>query len=283
MGFLFALLSVVCSLTIAQILKVVRNNDIKLIQVLGVNYLVAALISFVTNSGDIPSAVELGFIPLAAILVGGIFIANLFVYSASIHKIGMGISIAAMRMSLIIPIGLSLWLFEERITSSGYAGIILVFIAFFLMLPKTKEGSIKSATNWIYPLLLFVFTGIADGTLKFYERRFSGILSEELFLSFIFVSSFIVSVVVLIAKKDFRFTIKQIFYGIGVGVANLYSSFFLLLALRELPGALVFSLVNISNVLLGTVIGLVYWKDSLTFKQKTGIVLAATSIVLLLV
>ena len=178
-------------------------------------------------------------------------------------------------MSLIIPIGLSLWLFHERIGISAVVGILLVFVAFVLILPKSESASSGKGFGWIFPILLFLFTGIADSSLKVYEQQFTGVLSEELFLSLIFFSAFVISIILLVVKKEFHVHVSEILYGIGVGVANLYSSFFLLLALRELPGALVFSLVNISNVLLGTIIGLVYWKDQLTLKQKTGIALAA--------
>ena len=136
MGLLFASLSVLCSLAIAHLLKIVRKDNLRLIQVLGINYLIASIISFFSNPGTIPSFNELGVIPFAAFAVGAIFIANLFVYSASIHQIGMGISIAAMRMSLIIPIGLSLWFFGEKVEVSTYSGILFVFIAFFLTISE---------------------------------------------------------------------------------------------------------------------------------------------------
>ena len=283
MGFVFAALSVFCSLAIAHFLKLVRIINLRMLPVLGVNYLVAFLISFFTNSAPVPAITDLGFIPIIALVVGGIFIANLFIYSASIHTIGMGISISAMRMSLIIPIGLSLWLFHERIGISAVVGILLVFVAFVLILPKSESASSGKGFGWIFPILLFLFTGIADSSLKVYEQQFTGVLSEELFLSLIFFSAFVISIILLVVKKEFHVHVSEILYGIGVGVANLYSSFFLLLALRELPGALVFSLVNISNVLLGTVIGVLYWNDTISLKQKIGIALAATSIVLLIV
>ena len=281
MPFLYIALSVACSLTIAHLLKKVRHRKMRVMQVLTVNYLVAVVISLSTNTNFEIESGSLGFIPLAAALVGVIFIANLFVYSSSIHQAGLGISISAMRLSLVIPIGISLIWYKETLGLNNYLGIGAVFIAFYLLLPKTDRNSTPKKGQWLYPIILFLFTGIADGTLKVYDQEFSAILSEEIFLSMIFASSLIIGSLYLIVKKEFNFSGKEIFYGVMVGIANLYSSFFLLLALRNLSGALVFSLVNISNVLIGTLIGITIWNDQLSNQQKTGIALAAVSILLL--
>ena len=82
-------------------------------------------------------------------------------------------------------------------------------------------------------------------------------------------------------SRNYFFSIATILYGTALGIANLYSSYFLLLALSELSGALTFSLVNILNVMVGTLIGVLIWKDELSIQQKAGISLALISILLL--
>ncbi|GAB5408888.1 MAG: hypothetical protein BalsKO_12530 [Balneolaceae bacterium] len=125
-------------------------------------------------------------------------------------------------------------------------------------------------------------TGIADTSLKVFEREFSSNLTEHGFLGIIFCSSFVIGSIYLLIKKEFSFSRKETIYGIIIGVANLYSSFFLLLALQEMEGALVFSVTNLSNVVIGALIGFLFWKDELTLMQKIGILIAAISIILLL-
>ena len=219
---------------------------------------------------------------LIAVGLGAVFITNFAVYSISLERIGMGISIAAMRLSLIIPIGLSLFIYQEWISVIQYLGIVLVFVAFYLMLPVRNTGSIRNSGDIIYPVLLLLMSGIADASLKVYEREFSSAFHGYGFLGLIFLSAFLIGTIRLVWKKDFNFSFSEILYGIFIGIVNLYSSFFLIAALKELPGSIVFPMVNISIVLIGSLIGYLYWKDKISGKQLTGLILATISILLLI-
>ncbi len=283
MGLLFIACSVACSISIAHLLKLAKVKSLRLIQVLIVNYLTASIISFSITVQDLSANQIIDPVVFSfSIILGAIFIANLFIYSASIDRIGMGISIAAMRMSLVIPIGISLIIYGETINSLKYTGILLVFIALYFMIPKSNSYKEIDIKNSIFPLLLFLMTGLADASLKIFEREFISNLPEYAFLGLIFSSSFIIGSIYLLIKKEYNFSIKEVFYGILIGITNLYSSFFLLLALQEMQGSLVFSLTNVSNVVIGAIIGFLVWKDELSVLQKTGIILATFSIILLI-
>ncbi len=281
-AYLFIALSVSCSLIIAHLLKATERSNVSLLHVLTINYFVAATVSFFTNQNPYADSF-MEVLPTLSIglFLGILFIANFFLYSICIQKIGMGVSIAAMRLSLIIPIIVSVFVFEEFLTLNKYLAIGIVFLAFALMLPRNNEESSFPGKILFLPVLLFLFNGVVDAVLKIYERQHSHVLSEELFLAFIFFTAFLVGLFVLIYKGELKFTKREFVYGVLIGVANLYSTFFLLLALKGLSGALVFSLTNILNVVLGTFIGILIWKDQLTLKQKFGIGSAILAIILL--
>lgn len=283
MGVLYIALSVICSLLIAHFLKQARKAEQRVLNVLVINYITATVFSLFIVDKELlnTSEITVPMMGLAAFL-GFIFIANLLVYSSSLHRIGMGISIAAMRVSLVIPIALSLFIYGEYMGWIKYTGIVLVFISMYMMIPKMNFSNIEKAKDTIFPVLLFVMTGIADSSLKVYEREFASLIPEYGFLSMIFISSFIFGMIVITVKNELSFTFKEILYGIFIGIANLYSSFFLILALKELSGSVVFSIVNVSNVIFGALIGYLVWKDNLTVKQKIGIGVAGVSILLLI-
>ncbi len=118
--------------------------------------------------------------------------------------------------------------------------------------------------------------------MKVYERLFSNQISEQLFMGGIFFVSFLTGVVILLKRDKLHFSLKEIVYGIVTGIVNLYSSIFLLYALKMIPGSIVFPLVNVSLVILGTLIGVWFWKDKPSLKQWAGLLIAIISIVLLL-
>lgn len=282
-GWIYILLSSVCSVAIAHFLKAAEFKKLDTVKVLTVNYVIAACVAFLTPSGaEIPSNIS-EQIPalLLAALVGVIFIANFFIYSKSVSKNGVGISVAAMRISLLIPVLLSTIWYLEPLESRQWLGVGSVFIALFLLLPnKRKMIREPLSAAWLL-VLLFVGTGLGDGSLKIFEVEFLSLVSKEQFMGTVFLSSTVVGLVVIFAKGKFKFTRQELLLGALIGVPNLYSAIFLIEALERMNGAIVYSTINILTVLGATLLGMIRWGDSLTAFQWTGIAATIISILLL--
>lgn len=284
MGFLFLALSAIFSLSIAQVLKFVEIKSLRVLNVLVINYLVAVLISiFSTDWAGF--SVQTGFIPILihSAILGFLFIANFLIYSKSIDKNGMGISIAAMRMSLVFPILLSLFIYNEQFTVGLIIGILLSFISLILLVPSIKKSRSVQLKFAILPVLLFFISGITDSGLKIFEREFSMLFDESQFLASLFFFAFLTGTIILFIRKQLTFTWKEWAYGTVLGVVNLYSSYFILMALKDIPGSVVFPLTNLSIVFVGTFIGVIFWKDRPDNRQWIGLALASISIFLLVI
>lgn len=286
MGLIYIALSLFCSLSIAQILKLAENNKMRVLHILVCNYLAGSILSFFTSPEfslfpEVSAGLSLWLLGLT-VLLGVLFIANMVVYSRSIDRVGMGVSIAAMRMSLIFPIAVSLFVFGEAIRGITYAGIILALGSLLLMVPGIRTKSITGISDVWLPILIFLMTGFADTGLKIYEQLFSDQISEALFVSGIFFISFLVGGSILIKRREVHFSFKEIGYGVAAGVVNLYSSIFLIYALKLIPGSIVFPIVNVTLVVLGTFIGILIWKDRPSIKQWSGLGIAIISIFLLI-
>ena len=282
MGFLFLCLSAIFSLSVAQVLKFVEVRSLRVLNVLVINYLVAVVISAISADWNGFEA-QKGLIPiiLHSAILGFLFIANFMIYSKSIDKNGMGVSIAAMRMSLVFPILLSLLIYNEDITTGLILGILLSFASLILLVPSFKKDRRVQLKFAVLPILLFFISGITDSGLKVFEQEFSMLFDESQFLSALFFFAFLTGSVVLLFRDQFNFKLKELMYGVILGVVNLYSSYFILLALKEIPGSVVFPLVNLSIVFVGTFIGVIFWKDRPETRQWIGLALASISIFLL--
>ncbi|MEO9884151.1 MAG: DMT family transporter [Balneola sp.] len=282
MGFLFLSLSAVFSLSVAQVLKFIEIRSLRVLNVLVINYLVAFVISIFSTDWNGFSD-QTGLIPILghSAILGFLFIANFMIYSKSIDKNGMGISIAAMRMSLVFPILLSLLIYDEEITTGLILGILLSFVSLILLVPSFKKDRRIKLKFAALPVFLFLISGIADSGLKIFEQEFSMFFDESQFLASLFFFAFLTGSIFLFVRKQFNFKMKELIYGILLGVVNLYSSYFILLALKQIPGSVVFPLVNLSIVFVGTFIGVIFWKDRPDKKQWFGLALALISIFLL--
>jgi len=283
-GWVFIILSSACSVLIAHLLKLIEFRKLNTLRVLTVNYFVATAVafsgSFQTGLPDITSEGSVYVIALA-VIIGLFFIANFFVFSKSVFHNGVGISIAAMRISLIIPVLLSVLWYSEKISLIQWTGVLLVFVTLYLLLPGKKE-LLKKGFNasWLL-LILFLFTGIGDSSLKIYEADFSMIISKEQFMGFVFLSSFIIGLALIIIRGEWKLTSKELILGVAIGVPNLYTSLFLIEALQLMDGAIAYSAVNLFTVLGGTLLGILRWGDKLSKLQWIGICCTIFAILLL--
>lgn len=287
-GLLFIVLSAATSVVIAHFLKITENRSLNTVRVLTINYFVAtsAALLYSFNSGLSTLDLEILYQPiLLSVGVGIIFIANFFIYSKSVHYNGVGISIATMRISLIIPVLLSTLWYLEILTIYQWSGILLVFVTLFLLLPR-KGTFIKTDRffhkGWLL-LLLFLGTGIGDASLKYYEMEYSHFITKELFMGMVFLTAFCIGILYILWKKRWKFTKDEIFVGFAIGIPNLLTSIFLISALELMNGAVVYSSVNVLTVLGGTLLGVLYWKDQFSMKQWIGILLTLGAIVLLVI
>lgn len=284
-GWIYIVLSSACSVFIAHLLKSVEFRRINTLRVLTVNYVAATVIAFYSAYESFetmdPGQISFGAIGLA-LIVGIFFITNFFIYSKSVYHNGVGVSISAMRISLIIPVLLSTVWYLEMLDIRQWMGVLFVFLALFLLLPQ-KRNFFKKPFNasWLL-LLLFLCTGFGDASLKIFEVEFKNTMVKETFMGMVFFAAMISGFAVMTLKKMWNFNRREIIFGVVIGIPNLYSSIFLIDALMVMNGAVVYTVVNILTVLGGTLLGLLRWGDILTKTQWTGIFVTLLAIVLLL-
>lgn len=284
-GWGFIILCASTSVLLAHLFKITEYKKLNTTRVLTVNYFIATLfaaILAIREGVTFPEISELSVPFIFAMAVGFVFIANFFIYSKSVHLNGVGISVAAMRVSLLVPVFTAILWYQEVLSTLQWIGIIIVFGALFLLLPN-KRKLIKEplSAGWLL-VILFIGTGIGDASLMVYEEEFSVEIPKELFMGAVFFAAFLIGSSVLVIRKKTSFNKQEWLMGAAIGIPNLLTSIFLILALEQLSGAIVYSSVNVLTVLGATFLGVFRWGDQFTKAQWTGIFLALAAILLLL-
>ncbi|TVR17905.1 MAG: DMT family transporter [Balneolaceae bacterium] len=285
-GWFFILLCAATSTLIAHFFKITEHKKLNTTRVLTVNYLIATffavLLAIREGITTLPEFSGFSIPLLFATAVGFVFIANFFIYSKSVHLNGVGISVAAMRVSLLVPVFTSILWYQEVLSTLQWVGILIVFGALFLLLPnKRKLIREPLSAGWLL-VILFVGTGIGDASLMVYEEEFSAEIPKEIFMGAVFFSAFLIGSFVLLIRRNYSIKKEEWVMGAAIGIPNLLTSIFLILALEQLTGAIVYSSVNILTVLGATCVGVFRWGDIFTKAQWTGIALALAAILLLL-
>ena len=186
-----------------------------------------------------------------------------------------------MRLSLLIPVIISVYFYREFLGLWKVVGILLVFGSLVLLIPRKKSVKIgKIDASWLL-VVIFLVTGLSDASLKVYNEELSLSLNETLFMGWVLLGAFLIGFIFSLVKQGPLVTKKEFKMGAVIGVPNLYSSIFLIFALDDISGAVAFSMVNVVNVLGGTMLGLLLWDDNVSLKQWGGIAIALTAILLL--
>ncbi|PEN15313.1 hypothetical protein CRI94_03275 [Longibacter salinarum] len=132
--------------------------------------------------------------------------------------------------------------------------------------------------------ILFLSGGAVDITMKTFQEGFGADNSRFMFLLLAFGISFLIGLVYVV-QKGIRTGVwpdRQTWvWGIGLGIINYGSLEFLLRALEQLPGTVVFPINNISIVVLAALLGVAFWRERLTKTNIWGLALAVVGLVLL--
>jgi len=277
-AYLFVIISVLCSVSVAHVLRYAKKHFSSVIVVLTVNYAIAALVaSFQANLEGLSI-----FTLISGCITGILFIANFYIYAESVKENGIGASVAAMRTSLIIPVGSSVLLFNETLELREILAGIIIVLSLYLLQNKVLKTSTTEQKNrsWLL-IVLFVLSGLADFSAKVFHESKSGLENPYTFMFIVFTVSFITGLFFLIKEKR-KIQQREILTGVALGIPNLFSSIFLIQALSQLPAVIVYPFANIAVIIFGTLLGYFYWKDKLQQKQWLGIGLAVSALIILI-
>ena len=213
------------------------------------------------------------------IALGMFFVVMFNVMAKTTQKLGISVASIASKMSLVIPVIAALF-FQRNLELSmyNYFGIFLALIAIFLTFKKKQETkkSLKIA------IILFFGAGILDSFLDYIREKYLESINDfNIFIILVFTIAFLTGFVLIIFKRN-KITVRNIIAGIVLGIPNYFSIYFVLLSLDSLGGAIVFPVLNIGVVLISTIFSYLIYKENLNKENWLGIILACTSIFLVL-
>ncbi|MCK4538707.1 MAG: EamA family transporter [Candidatus Krumholzibacteria bacterium] len=270
----------VCSITIAAILKINEGAGGSRLVMMGGNYIVASFIALLMLRGN-PGPfdrVTLGI----GVLTGADYVISFLVLMAGIGKGPLALPVTVMRLSVVVPVVASIFLWNETPGLTRYGGIALGLAAIvFFGLGVAGHGRKKRATRgfWLLLAAIFISTGLASILLKTF-REVSPDVRRLAFTWLLFSSAGILTWLIILLKR-IRVDWKTFRLGMFLGLPNLFSTVFTLKALENIPASIVFPFINVTVIFGATLLGLFVWKEKLDRLSTTGLVFAAVSLVLL--
>lgn len=290
--FITLLIASLLSALLYVILKYFQKWNIYNLHGLTFNYITASLFSFFSNyeenSALLPQVPD--FLPFT-ILIGCLFISVFYIAALTAQKCGIAVTSIAGKMSMVVPITMSFWLYGDKITTIKVIGILLALTAVVLssIRKENKSENAPATTSkwlWILPVLLFAGSGVVDSSISISQHYFIDAKNQDIFMAFLFGSAGLIGAIATIYKRykdGVRVEIKSIGAGVFLGITNYYSLDFLLraLAAEGAESSVVFALCNVLVVLISSLFAITLFKEKLSKANFGGLALAIISILLL--
>jgi drug/metabolite transporter (DMT)-like permease len=269
-----------CSISIAAILKINERRGGDRLLLAGANYILASALSFILLRGgfDLPSP---GTIVLGAI-TGGVYVFGFLMLMAGISKGPLAVAVTVMRLSVAVPVVAAIFFWNEipgPYQWGGLAAGAAAIILFGLGIKAQDTDRHTGAGFWFLMLAMFAVMGTGDVLLKAF-REISPDSERLVFTWILFTSAALFTWLVIFARRV-PFDRPTILLGLLLGVPNLFSTVFTLLALRGVPASIAFPFINLTVIFGSTLLALVAWKERLGPVATAGLVIAAVALILL--
>ncbi len=257
----------------------IRNN----ISLLSVNYLVCILLSLVysAGSGSLLVPPDAGSVAIVLGIISGIFYFGSFLlYQINIHRNGVVMSSAFMKLGVLVPTMIAIAVFGERPAPGQIAGICLAIAAILMInLSQDGEDENRTVTSPRALILLLLAGGLGDAMSKFYEELGRPEYSSQ-YLLYTFIVAFVFCTAVALIRGQ-KFTAPDILYGCLVGIPNYYSARFLLLSLSSVPAVIAYPVFSVGTIIITSIAGVIFFREKMNAKQWAALGIVVLAMILL--
>ncbi len=277
---LFLLFAILCSTAVGHMFTLASRRGTGSAALLFANYAVAAPASILGMLLH-PAPVNLdGLLPVfLAALLGFLFLFNYLMLAESIKRMGIALPVTLMRVSVAWPVIGSIVLFNEFPHMATLIATVAVFLALPLAAPRRLDRRVLQgahSSGLLQALLLFVGTGLTELLFKV-QAELHPLANPFVFTSMIFPVALFCSWLYYRRSAE-KLTRGGLGLGAALGLFNVGSTVFLLLALHLLEGIVVFPINAAGVIVLSSLSALIIWRERPAPRQWLFIVIACIAI-----
>jgi drug/metabolite transporter (DMT)-like permease len=287
MVYLFGSIVLTSYLTLA--FKVCEKYGVSIFQAIVFNYITCVITGSIVN-GAFPinaSSIHEKWFQWACIM-GVLFISIFNIVGMTAQNISVAVASVANKLSLVIPVVLSVFLYHETVMGWKLFGVILALIAVILTCYQTaKKNDSKSIDQgkWKYllPIALFFGSGFLDALINHVQQTYVTAENSNAYLISGFFSAASIGTLYLLYQYFIGnqvFVIKNLIAGILIGVPNYFSIWCLIHFLKASPWQSSASIPvnNMGIVLFSSVVAWLLFKEHLSAINWFGILLSLIAI-----
>ncbi len=286
MIYLFGSILLTSYLTLA--FKACERYAIPVFPAIVFNYIICVITGSIVNGAfPINSAVIDTPWFLWACIMGVLFVSIFNIIGITAQKIGVAVASVANKLSLIIPVIISVYLYNETVAGWKLVGVVIALIAVILTCyPKkslNEKSTVSQQLKYFLPFILFVGSGLLDSLINHVQQKYVNEENGNAFLISGFLSAAIIGSCILVFQyitKKRIFEWKHLFAGILIGVPNYFSIWCLIHFLKQSPweSSASIPMNNMGIVLFSTLAAAILFKEKLSLVNWIGVGLSAVAI-----
>lgn len=277
---------ILCSSLIFVVFKLFPKYKIDTFQAIVFNYLTAAScgILFFHSEFKGVTASDLEILKYA-FYCAVLFISLFLIMGISSQRNGVASTSVAVKMSMSISMIAMIYFNNESLSILKISGLIAAILGVILVSLPSKSAANGKQAIWML-FVLFFGSGLLDFLLNVIQKSKLSGWHPGLFSALGFLMAGIMGIAIIgiqLLRNKMKIQLKNIVAGIVLGVPN-YFSIYLLLAAYQTTGwsdSTVLAIINVSVVILASIIGLLLFSERLTLKKIGGLLLSILAILIL--
>ena len=252
----------------------IKNN----IAMLAVNYLMCSFLAWGYTGFGSFRPLELG--RQTTVILGSIngvlYLAGFLLLQRNIRVNGVVLSATFIKLGLLVSMAVSVIFFGERPEIWQWAGFALAVAAIVLMNYRPGEGK---AGNMAGLILLLLAGGGGDAMSKIFEE-----LGNPAFSGHFRLTTFLMALglcLMLFGLRKEAAGIREVLFGLLIGIPNFFSAKFLLGALKDIAAVVVYPVYSVATILAVTVTGVLVFREKLEKRQWIALAMILVALALL--
>lgn len=276
---LYLLLAILCSASIAVMMrfsgKFVKGDA----NLLAVNYIVCCFLAalYAGPADLLPQSEGLPFTLGLGLINGILYLSGFVLLQKNVSVNGVVLSSTFQRLGVLVPIALSVVLYGEMPGPSQLVGYALALVAIALI---HFDGSDENGGKQKALLLVLLLCGgICDAFSKVFEQAGYPEL-ESHFLFYTFFVALLLCLSLMLKRKQ-KIGKMEILFGLLVGVPNYFSARFLLRSLSYVPAVIAYPTYSVGGIVAVSAAGLLLFHETLSKRRRIAIAIVLVAIALL--
>lgn len=246
------------------------------------NYFFAASTGLLVFSIPFQQAISCNSCTLFTLILGAVFISLFNLLALVTKENGAAVSVLSNKMAFVVPVVLSVFVFNETVSVIQIIAIILGVVGLYLAV-KPNQSNSQHSGNLKWPLVLFLGSGLLDFLLKIGEQYILDEWSSPTLTVGIFCSAFVIGSGYGLLNKNLQLNQKNLLWGALLGIPNFFSIYFLFEAIKSFSdqSAVIFPVNNVGIIACTSLVALIFFKEKMSKTNYAGLVFCLLAILML--